>query len=147
MKRFMSSRLSLALSSFTFALGALVVTGCGYTIDSAPLNSPPRVMHARPASAVDVYTSGRPNIPVHEVAILTAEEQSVYSAGSESGALARLREEAGQMGCDGLVVLGPTSNVSSGIEGDYTRTLRGMRATCIVYDREPSLDQRGVSSR
>lgn len=115
-----------------------LATGCGLAFQRIPLAASTKPLVPRAASAVDLYVSGRPTVPTRDLALLTVEEASVYAASSEADALARLREEAGRMGCDGLVVLGPSGGVGSGIDGKYSRALRGFRGACVEYLAPPA---------
>ncbi len=125
------------LASMGF-ISAWLVTGCGLAFQRIPLAASTKPLVPRSASAVDLYVSGRPTVPTRDLALLTVEEESVYAASSEAEALARLREEAGRMGCDGLVVLGPSGGVGSGLDGKHARALRGFRGACIEYLAPPA---------
>ena len=93
-------------------------------------------MKPKRAEDVHLFTSGRPSQSYHEVMLLQAEEESAYADYEESEVLALMRKRAGELGCDALMVLSSTGNVASTGTGRYntTRTLRGFRATCVVYD-------------
>lgn len=125
------------LVSMGFA-SAWLATGCGLAFQRIPLAASTKPLVPRAAGAVDLYVSGRPSVPSRDLALLTVEEESVYAARSEAEALERLREEAGRMGCDGLVLLGPSGGVGSGIDGKHTRALRGFRGACIEYLGPPA---------
>jgi hypothetical protein len=75
---------------------------------------------------------------VRDIALLTVEEESIYAVGTETMALAHLREAAGRMGCDGLVLLGASGGVGSGLDGKNARSLRGMRGACVEYTKPES---------
>jgi len=49
----------------------------------------------------------------------------------------KLRARAGTMGCDALVIGGPTSGPGFSLDLKKTATVRGMTATCIVYTAPP----------
>jgi hypothetical protein len=89
-------------------------------------------MTARDPADVHVFTSGRPGRNYHEVAMLEAQQESIYSFDGEGTVFAKLRRRAGEMGCDGLIVIGP----NDAVEGTHrmTETRRGYRGTCIVYE-------------
>jgi hypothetical protein len=93
---------------------------------------------------VDLYVSTRPAVPVRELALLTVEEESIYAGGTEGMALERLRDEAGRMGCDGLVLLGPSGGVGSGLDGKNARSLQGLRGACVEYVKA---DPNGVAAK
>lgn len=123
-----------SVRSVTMAmLGSVAAAGCGLALRVVPLASASTPRAPRAASAVDLFVTGRPTVAARDLAILTVEEESIYAVSSDGEALARLREEAGRMGCDALVVLGPSGGVGSGIGGDYTRSLHGFRGACVEY--------------
>lgn len=113
----------------------LVTAGCGTRLSYMPLNTSPRALTARDPGTVEMFTSSKPERPFVEVGILEAQQESEYSVNAESTVFSKLREEAASRGCDGLVVTGGNDAVvgyasrNSGV----TKTLRGYRATCIVY--------------
>jgi hypothetical protein len=113
----------------------LSLSGCGIHFQSTALNPSPRVMKPKRPEDVHLFTSGRPSQPYHEVLLLQAEEESAYADYEESEVLTVMRKRAGELGCDALMVLSSTGNVASTGAGRYntTRTLRGFRATCVVY--------------
>ncbi len=129
------------LSSFAHAsVLALVLTSsaCGFALRVIPLAEPTKPRVPRAASAVDLYVSTRPTVPVRDIALLTVEEESIYTGGTEAMALEQLRDEAGRMGCDALVLLGPSGGVGSGIDGKNARSLKGMRGACVEYTKAES---------
>jgi hypothetical protein len=132
-----STRLRLTLARFAFGALALSGAACGVAIEQTPLSAPPRPLTPKSPEQVEVFTSGRPTKPYRDIALMQMEEASVYASKSEAEILRRLRAMAAQRGCDGLVVLGQSGNVQTSINGDYARTLRGLRATCIVYETPP----------
>jgi hypothetical protein len=132
-----SLRLRLLRSTLTrFALGALALSSvaCGVSIEQTPLNPSPRPLKPKSPEDVELFTSARPTRPYRDIMLLQMEEATVYASKSEAEILRRLRTMAANRGCDGIVVLGQSGNVQSGIDGDYARTLRGLRATCFVYE-------------
>jgi hypothetical protein len=104
---------------------------CGTRVSTVPLNAAPGPMRARGAEEVHLYTSGRPARNYHEVAMVEAQQESIYSLDGEETVFSKLRRKAGEMGCDGLIVIGPNDAVE-GINRT-TSTRRGYRGTCIVY--------------
>jgi hypothetical protein len=85
-------------------------------------------MVPRSAAAVELFTSGPPQRPHADIALLEAtpspRENDVPSL------LARMRETAAQMGCDAVVVANVQTQVFEHGGGDRT-TVTG---TCIVYE-------------
>lgn len=114
---------------------ALLSAACGgVTYGSTPLNASPRPLTVRPAGEVHVFTSGRPAHAYHEILLLQAEESNTYSNADEDELVRGLRERAGKAGCDGIILHEPTNTVATRVLDKNTRSLRGLRATCIVYD-------------
>jgi hypothetical protein len=127
----MPFRLSSCWLAFIFLS---LLSGCGIHFQSTALNPSPRAMKPKRAEDVQLFTSGRPSQPYHEVLLLQAEEESAYADHEESEVLNAMRKRAGELGCDALMVLSSTGNVAStGGRYNTTRTLRGFRATCVVY--------------
>ncbi len=125
---------------------AALLAGCGIRHQATALNPSPRPMTPKAAAEVHVFTSGRPAQPYHEVLLLQAEEESVYANHDESAVLAALRKRGGQLGCDAIMVLSPSGNIAStGGKYSNTRTLRGFRATCVVYDEPAKVGVASVS--
>jgi hypothetical protein len=124
--------------------GSLVVlTACGTSITYVPLNSPPHPLTPRSAESVELFTTAPPARPYVEVAAIESRQQS-HSVDGTAVIYKKMREEAARRGCDGLVIVG--SNDATQVSGSYTespggygsgsvssRTLKGYRATCIVY--------------
>jgi hypothetical protein len=107
---------------------AVLAAGCGLSHETTRLNTSPRAMHSKPTSAVHVFTSGRPGAAYHEVFYLVSEEESARAGYGEGEILEALRERAGLLGCDALIVLSPTKAAAG------RRPRNGLRATCAVYD-------------
>jgi hypothetical protein len=117
----------------------LLLAGCGTTIHEMALNSPDHPMTPKDPGAVEVFMSQRPSRPYAEVAMLEAQQSSEYSTDAPEAVIVKLREYAAQKGCDGLVINGgddtTVGNGSTyrGTGSMHVRTLKGYRATCIVY--------------
>lgn len=129
----MSTR-ALALSVLT----SLGVAACGTSTRTTLVNPAPHAMHPRPASTVELFTSGAPERPHTDVAVIEAEESSSLSLADTSDMLAALRERGARMGCDG-VVLGGASSRDPGLNDTETwlvenpKGRKGFYGTCIVY--------------
>lgn len=95
----------------------------------------PRQIRARRAEEVDLFLSQKPERPYAEVAYIKARQESPYSFDESSDVLLKLREYAGRMGCDGLLVLGASSDIVATGSGPYNiKTLHGHSAVCIHYN-------------
>src|SRR5262249_11504397 len=104
-------------------------------ISYMPTNTSPHELKSRPASEVEVFTTGSPTRPYVEVGLIEAQQENQYSTDSASDVFMNMRAEAGQQGCDALIVTGTNNaggvlstgtNVSSGV-------LKGYRGTCVAY--------------
>lgn len=115
-----------------FALIGTVACGVRTTVLSLEANSPRRP--PRPATSVEMFYSRAPARSYREVALLRVEEESVYATADENAVWSRLRADAGQLGCDGLLVAGRSGTVASDLTGHNARTLKGWEAVCIVFD-------------
>lgn len=122
---------TLALA-MTISLAAL---GCGTTVTDTPLNAAPRAVAPRPADCVEIFSSGPPTEPHVDVALLEVDQRDELEDAPTQVMLRRVRERAGQMGCD-AVHLGERQEIYNGVDFVVPHSHRRMRATCIVY-REP----------
>ncbi len=126
------------------ALMFIALAACGTSITRTDLNPPPRPLAARPASSVEVFTSGAPARPHVDVALLEAEEASGWSTASTGDMIGSLRARAASMGCDAVVISGATSR-DPGIADkeslfvEHPRGRKGLFATCVVYSDLPPL--------
>jgi hypothetical protein len=117
----------------------MLLGGCGTTINDLPLNAPPHMMTARSPESVEIFMTQRPSRPFTEVAMLEAQRASAYSGDGPEAVMAKLREAAAQKGCDGIIMNGAndatvgSTTVNNGVGSGYVTTLKGYRATCIVY--------------
>jgi hypothetical protein len=113
----------------------LLLTACGTRVDFIPTNAPPRPLQPRPAAAVEVYTSQQPARPYVELGLVEARQESTLSLDDSAAVVAELREEAGEIGCEGIIVLGANDSVAGQISNGsgLVQTLKGYRATCFQY--------------
>nr|HEX4317422.1 hypothetical protein [Kofleriaceae bacterium] len=97
---------------------ASALAGCGVSVYTSTINSPPHPLAPRDPSTVEVYTGGPPPRARVDITMFTAALNGAHSDpfGDE---LASLRQQAAQMGCDALLV-----QRTSG---------RDMVATCTIY--------------
>jgi hypothetical protein len=118
---------------FAFAVGALVLGGCGTFVEATTLNAPPRALTPRPADAVEVYSSSPPAKPHVDVALIQA-DQINGSQVELPEMIAKMREKAGQMGCDAIFISGESER--AGAPGDaylFDPGSHQLLATCIAY--------------
>lgn len=112
-------------------LVVIALAACGTSINTVPINPAPHAMVPRPAAAVELFTSGPPQGRAYvDVAFFEAQQQSTLSFDDTPEFFAKLRERAGAMGCDGLVVTGMTNATTGGRHAD---NIKGSVATCIVF--------------
>lgn len=113
----------------------LAAAGCGTSIRATTINPSPRVLQPRPPETVQIFTSGPPHRPYVDIAYLEAEQSSAYSSDNTPEFLTKLRVQAADMGCDGVVVGGVThaSDEIASITADINASRKGITATCIVY--------------
>ena len=112
-----------------------VATGCGTHVAFLPTNSPPHALAAKDPDSVQIFTTSRPDRSFVEVGIVESQQESMYSTASEQDVFRELRAEGARHGCDGLVLLGSMDRVGASVNqyGGAAKTLRGYRATCIVW--------------
>lgn len=129
------------MRSSVIALLLLGSFGCGTYVSSTPINGagsrPPRG-----ARSVAIYSSGPPDRPYRELAVMQVEQDRGLNERGMNVMLDRLRDRAGQMGCDGVVLGGISER-----DGAAWHTLwpldtgsTTLTATCIVFrdQRRPS---------
>jgi hypothetical protein len=110
---------------------SLLLVGCGAWSSQTFINPAPHPMAARPPASVEVFTAGAPTRPHVDVALLEVRQRDGWSFSTTAVMIAQLREDAAEMGCDGIVVTGPNNHtVDSGLG---TGTLHGFFATCVAY--------------
>ena len=110
---------------------ALGLAACGTTIHQIATNPPPHPLAPRPAETVEVFTATQPQRPFVEVAYFEAQQESAASLDDQGAVFSKLRAQAGEAGCDGLIINGPNDSVVG--DRRNVNTLRGYAATCIVY--------------
>jgi hypothetical protein len=100
----------------------VALAGCGDTtiVQYVPLNPPPHSIKVRDPATVRMFTSrpGRPFVDVGEI----QSRPGLPSADGTPEIYAKMRQKAGELGCDGLVLLG--------VQGSGAGLFR---ASCIVF--------------
>ncbi|MCE9579125.1 MAG: hypothetical protein K8W52_38740 [Deltaproteobacteria bacterium] len=117
--------------SFFASLLLVAATACGTTTRFIATNPSPQPLVAKPASAVQVYTTGVPELPYVEVGIIQGRQSSELSFDEMPKIISAMRADAGKAGCDALLINGASDKVV----GDHhsTTTLEGFWGTCIVF--------------
>jgi hypothetical protein len=98
---------------------AILLAACEPSVYHTAINPAPHPMAARPPASVEVFTSSAPTRAHTDVSILHAEAHDFPHPMDDL--VESLREDAGKLGCDGVVVV---------VRRDDGRSLDG---TCIVY--------------
>jgi hypothetical protein len=120
----------------SIALLGLWTTGCGTALNYVRTGRPPHPLHVREPGQVDVFMTSKPSRPFVELGIIESQQEE-HSLDSEQDVMLQMREYAGQLGCDGLVIFAgnDATYVSGGLGTTTSRTLKGYRGSCIVYTR------------
>jgi hypothetical protein len=112
---------------------ASLASGCGTALGFIPTHSPPHELNIHRADQVELFMAARPTRPYVEVGMIESQQEQ-YSQDTSAEVLEKMREFAGQRGCDGLVIF--TSNdaeLGPQQVGGASRQLVGYRGSCIVY--------------
>jgi hypothetical protein len=121
-------------------LFVLLAAGCGTSVTATSLNGRSWDASPRSARSVRVYASGAPLRAHDDVALLEAEQTHSLNEQGTNVMLRQLRQRAGQLGCDGIVLLGFTERDGAPPGSGYYFLDPGattLRATCIVFRDEP----------
>jgi hypothetical protein len=108
------------------------VVGCETSVSDTRINPSPRPLPARGYESVEVFSSAPPARAHVDIAILEVEQDNSTDDHPSELIIQRLRERAGAMGCD-AVLLGATQELT---HPDLVFTgVRTLSATCIVYSQ------------
>ncbi len=112
------------------ALGLLLGLSACVKVDYIPLNASPRPLTPRDPSKVEMFQTQRPARPYVEVATI----EVVSPQGAES-AMEALRKEAGERGCEALVLTGTKDSTTVTATNRMVTSSQnsGYRGTCIVF--------------
>jgi hypothetical protein len=106
--------------SYRLVVGFLALAACAPSVTTVPLNPNPRPL-ARSAISVEIFAAGQPPAGYVEVALIEATARRGDTKMPELVAVVRRR--AAELGCDGLVLIGPRTT-----EGD-----EGLSTMCIAF--------------
>jgi hypothetical protein len=110
-------------------VGGLVgLAGCAGKVSYSPLVTVNRP--ARPADQIEAYLTDKPPREYQEIGILT------YRAGSTeryTSVVRYMREKAGRLGADGIIMLGSSSGPRMSMGGQFISVHTDYRAKAIVY--------------
>ncbi|AUX42125.1 uncharacterized protein SOCE26_035520 [Sorangium cellulosum] len=131
------------LAAVALSLG--LAAGCGGIRSSyVPTAGSPRPMRPKPPEDVEVFLS-KPDRSAQEVGMLEV-QQDVGNDADPNALMNELRRVAAERGCDGVLVSGANDSVAGarwmqlGAGALHTRTLKGYRATCLVFTDTRSYD-------
>jgi hypothetical protein len=120
----MNGRVRLFAGSAALGIAAACAHQVGYT----PTNPPPRPLSPRAAAEVTVFSAGARLPPSVEVGVFEAEQRGKHAT---SALVEALRERAGSVGCDGLLLIGSDERL---VGGDSSKkVLRSYRGACLVF--------------
>lgn len=126
-------------SPLLVAGAAALAAACGTTTQFAPTSTPPHRLQRVPAHEVQVHVSEAPRAPYQVIGILQARQSSAYSLDRMPDVLLALRRRAGQIGCEGIIVHGPSNSTETDTltyalaDRGFVYTREGFWASCIVY--------------
>lgn len=112
----------------------MVSAACGTELGFISTGTSPHPLHARGPERVEVFMTGRPVRPYVDMGIVESRQEGL-SLDDEETVVGKMREYAGELGCDALVIFaGNDATVVSGGSGSTSsRTLKGYRGSCVVY--------------
>jgi hypothetical protein len=140
MRRFMTFPGFSAPLLVAFMLTGLA--GCGTSVEFTRLRSAPPAKSPRGPAQIEIFMARQPERRFIEVGLLEARRESVYSPDETPEIIEAMRIEAAAHGCDGLIIVGSSDKVvGSGWAGPtsggaFVTTLKGFRASCIVFPEE-----------
>lgn len=109
----------------------LLLSACA-TVQVSEMNRPSKQMSPRPASEVEIFLTKTPKQDYREVYLLRAEGVTTDEA------LRLMREKAGELGCEGIVIAGKSDRVvgspNTATGGTTVSTREGYVASCIVFE-------------
>ena len=122
-------------------VACVVLAACGTEVTYTSLRSAPTPMKPKSGEQVEVFMSQKPERAFVEVGMVESQQRNAgIGADDTSEILAKMRDEAGQQGCDGLILMGSNDAViGSGYGGPgygggmSVNTKKGYRASCIVF--------------
>ena len=112
-----------------FLAAFLVCSACA-NVQVTPLNAPSQAPTPKPASEVEMYLTKVPSRAYEELYMIRSD------AGNSEEALSAMRERAGALGCDALIIAGAADRVVSSPDavGNSTVSMReGFLGSCVVF--------------
>jgi hypothetical protein len=115
------------------------LTGCGTVVKVTRLNPSPKPLLPRNPEQVEIFTTGKPNVPYTEVSLISSQQASEFSSDDTPEIIRKMRLEAADQGCDALIITmsndsvsGTTAGASGGVYGQVN-TVKGFHGTCVAY--------------
>ena len=112
--------------------------GPGTFVYATPLEASPRRLQPRATASVQVFASAAPSEPHVHVALLEVRRDAGSPRGGLDPLIQRVREKAGELGCD-AVCIGPRSSPASPAPAPSSARLDApaplLLARCIVFTR------------
>jgi hypothetical protein len=107
---------------------------CGTELNYIETARPPRNLFVRGPEQVEVFMTSKPTRPFVELGMIESQQESL-SLDDAQAVVAKMREFAGECGCDALVIFAgnDTTKTSGGKDFTSSRTLKGYRGACLVY--------------
>jgi hypothetical protein len=115
-----------ARGGWSLLCGLLV--GCSTGATFTPVANPPHDLESRSANDVEVYKSP-PTRPYTEIGRITIEKETQFVPDSDPKLVEQMREEAGDEGCDAIVIESERSSINV-TESNFA----GPQASCIVWN-------------
>jgi hypothetical protein len=107
-----------------------LLVGCGSGATFTPVANPPHDLDSKAPNDVEVFTSP-PTRPYTEIGKLTIEKETQFVPDSDPKLVQQLREQAGDEGCDAIVMQSKRSSIQL-TESSFA----GPEASCIVWNEE-----------
>jgi hypothetical protein len=117
-------------------LSALIACGCGPSLSFMRTAQPPREPKPHAGADVEVYLVAPPRRPYVEFGIVESTELfDGENTDAMSDLINSMREYAGGLGCDALVIVGSNDGITagSGRHGGGSRSYKGYRGSCVMY--------------
>jgi len=77
--------------------------------------------------------TGAPSRPYREVGLVEAQAAGLFGSNDASSLVSEMREYAGELGCDALVIFAGNDSVYGGNEIPVS-TRKGYRGSCLMYE-------------
>ena len=118
--------------SLAIAFALSLSLGCGTFVSSTYVNAPPHPLTPIAPQDVEVFVSGPPRRDHVDVALLEVEQTQSLNRTGRDYMLEKLREAAGAMGCEAVVLTGATEH-SGNPDRLFDEDTKTLIASCIVY--------------